>query len=246
MNDDAYAESVAGNWKKFMSFAWFDKPYDADNWLILDIENRDSNTRIRSNANFMRTKMEPFTKGDDPDCRFERHSCWLVGWREAITIRALKAGKATDALKVYRELMMSCCNQEAVIFDPDDYVELLESDDEPMRAVRILDYELRIYDTNECGFGQWTLAYTFKGPDGELIFSGCDFSPGNGISVDGDDSLRSLLGFLTLRPGDTDSEYFNNYNERQMAFVDGDAEEVGLWALSAENGNPSLEFEEIE
>jgi hypothetical protein len=51
-----------------------------------------------------------------------------------------------------------------------------------------------------------------------LLFSGSDFRPSPMHSVDGDDAVKSLMGFLTLRPGDTDADYFADYTEEQMAF----------------------------
>ena len=42
---------------------------------------------------------------------------------------------------------------------------------------------------------------------------------------DADATLRALLGFLTLRPGDTDADYFDGYTQRQRAFCEsGDCE----------------------
>jgi len=32
--------------------------------------------------------------------------------------------------------------------------------------------------------------------------------------------MRALLGFLTLRPGDTDVEYFDAYTPEQMEFAE--------------------------
>jgi hypothetical protein len=36
--------------------------------------------------------------------------------------------------------------------------------------------------------------------------------------IDSDESVRGLLDFLTLRPGDTDAEYFANYSEAQLDY----------------------------
>lgn len=51
-----------------------------------------------------------------------------------------------------------------------------------------------------------------------VLFTGEDFSPGAGTVIDSDDCVRSLMGFLTLTPGDTDSDYFARYTEEQLAF----------------------------
>lgn len=50
----------------------------------------------------------------------------------------------------------------------------------------------------------------------ELIFSGNDYKPSPLYDQDSLDSLISLLGFLTLKKGDTDSEYFKDYTKKQF------------------------------
>lgn len=61
------------------------------------------------------------------------------------------------------------------------------------------------------------------------LFTGDDFSPGPMHAIDSDACVRGLMGFLTLRPGDTDSDYFREYTDEQRRFCDEHAE-----ALSAE------------
>lgn len=63
----------------------------------------------------------------------------------------------------------------------------------------------------------------------KLLFEGEDFAIPTAYGVDSDESVRSIMGFLTLRPGDTDREYFENYTREQLAFADQHAE-----ALSGE------------
>lgn len=79
--------------------------------------------------------------------------------------------------------------------------------------------------------GQTIIGYEFKGPDGATIFAAEDFAGSPMDSDDSDASVRSLLGFLTLRPGDTDREYFDKYNEAQRAFAATDAEALVLFTL---------------
>lgn len=60
----------------------------------------------------------------------------------------------------------------------------------------------------------------------KILFEGEDFAtPG---SVDSDDAVRSLMGFLTLKPGDTDAEYFENYTPAQKSFARDHAESVQM------------------
>lgn len=51
------------------------------------------------------------------------------------------------------------------------------------------------------------------------IFQGADFQPSPMHAADSDAALLALLGFLTLRPGDTDSECFDKYTPAQMAWA---------------------------
>ena len=62
-----------------------------------------------------------------------------------------------------------------------------------------------------------------------VLFEGEDFRPSPLHSVDGDEAVESLMTFLTLRPGDTDAEYFANYTEAQRDYCSAHAE-----TLSAE------------
>jgi hypothetical protein len=50
--------------------------------------------------------------------------------------------------------------------------------------------------------------------------------------IDSDQCVRAILGFLTLRPGDTDAEYFENYNQEQLDFCAQHAEALSYEALT--------------
>lgn len=119
---------------------------------------------------------------------------------------------------------------------------------EPLRHVRLEGgYTLRTWDTNEREpgrFGKSRIGYEFRDPTGRILFKGDDyFVPG---VVDDDESLRGLLGFLTLRPGDTDAEYFDGYTDSQMAFAESsDAEYLSMYAHEVDEGE-RMSFEEIE
>lgn len=115
---------------------------------------------------------------------------------------------------------------------------------EHMRTIKLTPYRdgmgpqftLSIFDTGRRdNRGQTTIAYDLvqlgqTGESDETIFEGSDF---NGSPMDADDSadtLANLLGFLTLRPGDTDPEYFEDYTDRQLEFCDDHAETLGMFA----------------
>lgn len=54
----------------------------------------------------------------------------------------------------------------------------------------------------------------------ETIFEGEDFAGSPMHGDDSDDTVRALMGFLTLRPGDTDADYFASDTEAQRAYRD--------------------------
>lgn len=118
-------------------------------------------------------------------------------------------------------------------------------DDRRLRHVEIDGYELVLWDTHRTGYyvgryGKSILGYAF-GRKGEApIFIGEDFGCPPSYAVDSDASLRCLLGFLTLRPGDTDSEYFEKYTEAQKAFAEGDAEALQIWAMEEADDPPAF------
>jgi len=51
---------------------------------------------------------------------------------------------------------------------------------------------------------------------------------------DGDETIAALLSFLSLRPGDTDDEYFDDYTEDQMEWAEMHGEELSWIAMEME------------
>lgn len=62
-----------------------------------------------------------------------------------------------------------------------------------------------------------------------VLFKGEDYGCPMHSVVDSDECVRGILGFLTLRPGDTDADYFAAYTPDQLAYCAAHAE-----ALSCE------------
>jgi hypothetical protein len=94
-------------------------------------------------------------------------------------------------------------------------------------------YRLTLWDTGRMdGRGQSKLGYRFErlpepstlpqgmedAPAPGVIFEGEDFAGSPMHADDSDETLAALLGFLTLRKGDTDAEYFENYSPEQLAW----------------------------
>lgn len=60
------------------------------------------------------------------------------------------------------------------------------------------------------------------------IFEGNDFRPSPLHSIDGDETVKALMGFLCLRKGDTDAECFEAYDSIQRDFSESHAESVQM------------------
>jgi hypothetical protein len=93
-------------------------------------------------------------------------------------------------------------------------------------------FHLYLYDTGRAdSMGKCILGYRLtarKNGATDTIFEGEDFACSPIHAIDSDDTVASLMNFLTLRPGDTDSDYFANYTAEQLAFCEHHAEHLGL------------------
>jgi hypothetical protein len=116
-------------------------------------------------------------------------------------------------------------------------------EEDVLRRVRLAPYRkgkgptfsLVMYDTHRTdGRGCTKIGYRLTmREDGKstLLFSGEDFAGSPGRADDADLTAAALLGFLTLKPGDTDAEYFAKYTEAQKAFCDAHAESLATESL---------------
>ena len=66
MDLETAAREARGNWRKFDSFAWHDRPEDSAEWAIVYTHNRDSDLLDQSNADAIDKALAPFTEGDTP------------------------------------------------------------------------------------------------------------------------------------------------------------------------------------
>lgn len=109
------------------------------------------------------------------------------------------------------------------------------SSDDPLRVWESDGFRLTLWDTGTVDhYGKSRLAYRFE-DSGALIFAGEDFCCSPLHAVDSDATVGGLLGFLSLRPGDTDEEYFDAYSPAQLAWADDRAEYLALLAYELEN-----------
>lgn len=96
-----------------------------------------------------------------------------------------------------------------------------------LRHVRLESgHVLRTFDTGRTRDGRTCIGYVFEDPAGRVLFEGDDFRPSPLHADDSDETLRALLGFLLLRPDDTDREYFEGYTPAQLAFAVSDTCEL--------------------
>lgn len=106
---------------------------------------------------------------------------------------------------------------------------------EKVRHVRLKwhpEYELVLWDCNERHMGgpQHRCAYRLTNGT-SVIFENADYGCSPFEAVDSDAALVGLLTFLTLRPGDTDCEFFNDYSPEQLAWAEAEAEELQMYAF---------------
>src|SRR5690349_10845192 len=85
---ESLAKEAAGNWQKFESFAWHDKPDHPQDWTIVYTSNRDSRQLESSNADAIEELIKPYLEADVPDTERdifeEHHDQWAV--KEAQTL----------------------------------------------------------------------------------------------------------------------------------------------------------------
>ena len=107
-------------------------------------------------------------------------------------------------------------------------------------------FTLALFDTYQTRGGKCQLAYTLTSDDGTEIFTGSDFCASPLHSIDSDETLRSLLGFLTLRPGDVEPEYFEDYDPQQIEWRDAYAEEFSILSVEPEAGFEAIPLVDVE
>lgn len=64
--------------------------------------------------------------------------------------------------------------------------------------------------------------------DGVVLFYGSDFYCSPLHATDSDETVKAIMGFLTLRPGDTDNDYFSGYTDLQKDYCENYAEYLAM------------------
>lgn len=87
--------------------------------------------------------------------------------------------------------------------------------------------------------------YAFKGDT--ILFQGDDFKPSPMREVDSLDSMVDLLGFFTVKPGDTDKEYFASYTPEQLEWCkSNECEAISVLISDYEDRNSEYQAQAIE
>lgn len=106
-------------------------------------------------------------------------------------------------------------------------------------------FVLTTWDTyRRDSLGKCVLAYRLAmGEHGQetILFEGEDFACSPMHAIDSNEAIASLMWFLTLRPGDTDAEYFEGYTDAQRSYCEQHAEALSLEVLNR-YGDPPLAF----
>lgn len=99
-----------------------------------------------------------------------------------------------------------------------------------MAAYRLHD-EHTIHVSRESRDGHRTTWHYVLERNGATIFEGADFSAGTELTYG--EAAREVLGFLTLRPGDVDEDYFTDheYTPEQIAWRDECAEDLAPFGM---------------
>lgn len=98
---------------------------------------------------------------------------------------------------------------------------------------------LRTWDAySRCNTGQRKIGYEFKSSAGEVIFRGEDIGVASSDAIDSDAATWGAVGWFTLKPGDTDSEFFDDYTPAQLEWCESsEAEELSLFVYDHESGD---------
>jgi hypothetical protein len=105
---ESAARHLAGNWRRFDSFAWH-RGY--------------AGLLAQSNQKVINERLAPFSEGEDPDVVFERHSHFLVGHVDGVSVRVYRPDCTitTDAFKEFCRIKERL--DDYPILDEQDYGE---------------------------------------------------------------------------------------------------------------------------
>lgn len=234
---DEAAREAAGNWQKFESFAWHDKPADAAHWCIVYTHNRDSDVLTRSNAEAIHKEMSGFITGrDNASVRAEDHNHWACGWVKGYAIKVYtKSGKVTVAFRKWCELQARLA----------DYPVLDEE------AHSRMEYEECLETIKACGRGTVLEALDDDYWPGRVYR---ELNVNHPDDVREDDVRKKLAEFGFLQPDEMPKDPFPAHVGRVVKMRLGNMTEEQVREALTEvvttlldgNGRPTVQVEEVE
>jgi hypothetical protein len=103
-----------------------------------------------------------------------------------------------------------------------------------IRVWKAGEFLLKLWDTHRSDrYGKSILAYKLY-DNGRLIFKGDDFHCSPLRAIDSNETVASLLAFLSLKPGDTDPEWFEGFSPAQLTWCRCRAEELSWYVEELE------------
>lgn len=97
-------------------------------------------------------------------------------------------------------------------------------------------FRLQMWDARSTdNRGVTTIRYRLTMTEGgkrTVLFDAADYHGSPSHADDSDANVAGLMGFLTLRPGDTDQEYFDSYTPEQLAYAGSHAESLSFECMS--------------
>jgi hypothetical protein len=115
-----------------------------------------------------------------------------------------------------------------------------------LRNVRVNGYRLLVWDDHtRYSTGQYRVRYAFFLPRARkpLFLGECGVAPHD--PIDSDAALVGILGWLTLKPGDTDADFFADYTPDQLDWCQSsEAQELSWISCDVESSDDesSLHF----
>ena len=79
----------------------------------------------------------------------------------------------------------------------------------------------------------------------ELIFEGRDYGVPSGKAIDSPVAFIEILGWLLLKPGDTDQTFFNNFTSEQLVWIHQNAENLQSYQISLQDQLASIRNKEV-
>lgn len=99
---------------------------------------------------------------------------------------------------------------------------------------RVDEHLVELFDEGTKG-GRPSLGFRVH-TDDTLVWQGHEFTPSGGVEPASTEAVAELLTWVTLRPGDTDDEFFDGHTAEQHDWLARHADDLSAFAHQVENG----------